>query len=561
MGIKVSEGKIEASGKIGGRAAEGSIDDEGVIELGIDFKVGGLGITSDYGGAIKISIAGQSITWGREGGLIEYKFAGFEVTVEARNCVVTETKKIAGIVVAEHTYPDPGCKLPDPPDPPKPPFDPIKGVEMEDGSDLVYCVVEYSYFSIDRVFDWWGDLMYTETSSSKHSISVSGIPTIVLAPGGIPFEISDSFEIVRTQVATPGQQLSAGVTSKKITQKVSNGRIAKNTSVTYSNRLSVHYSTAFGYQWQIPAYETNGEPSGYNGLTGAATQVPQVIFGTKTNCNIWVRSGNRKSESYWSSTNNSCIIRQVIPLGKQSQPPPILFLPTGNKPPVNQDCCEEILDKLDDFEEILHINFFKKNKFPVPAYLLAPGCDPAATTEIKNYYGLFRALFQALAHGMIVSPKVAIQDTDSVKEGDQSLNSEYLSATGWAEAITKMLYEVVDDGNVATNMDIRTGVTVTQLLVAVANLSYKVDAIIDAIGVTTIKKKDTVETSFSLVNPNNKKGFDPKKDNQKIDLNDDRSTEEVLAGLLQTRNNPIVKEEIHPKSKSLVELLEALKNK
>jgi hypothetical protein len=98
-------------------------------------------------------------------------------------------------------------------------------------------------------------------------------------------------------------------------------------------------------------------------------------------------------------------------------------------------------------------------------------------------------------------------------------------------------------------MDIRTGLTVTQLLVAVANLSYKVDAIIDAIGVTAIRKKDSVETSFSLVTETDSKGFDPNKDNKKIELNDDRSTEQVLASLLRTRNNPIVKEEIHPKQK------------
>ena len=82
---EATQGVISAEGKIGKNKASGSIDSEGIWDLGIDFKVGGLGITNDYGGAITISIAGQSITWGREGGKIHYNLGGFEVIVEARD--------------------------------------------------------------------------------------------------------------------------------------------------------------------------------------------------------------------------------------------------------------------------------------------------------------------------------------------------------------------------------------------------------------------------------------------------------------------------------------------
>ena len=229
---------------------------------------------------------------------------------------------------------------------------------------------------------------------------------------------------------------------------------------------------------------------------------------------------------------------------------------------MNNDCCEEILDSLEDLKDVLHVDLFKKEKFPIPSYLLAPGVDTNKTTVANNYYALFQKVFQALAHSTIISPKVDIQDADAVKEGDQTIDSEYLSATGWAEAVTKMLYEIVDDGNIATNMDIRTGVTVTQLLVTVVDLSHKVDCIIDCIGVTTKRTKDEVETSYNLVvQGENVKGFDPKKANQKLDLNSDVSTEQLLSSLLRTRKNPIVKEEIHPKSPTLVELLQDLKNK
>src|SRR4028118_54143 len=83
------------------------------IELGIDVGIGQLGISTDYGGGIVIGLGGQKIVWGREGGKISYNVGGLlQLTVEARDCVVVETRKIAGQVVSRHTYPDPGCKLP-----------------------------------------------------------------------------------------------------------------------------------------------------------------------------------------------------------------------------------------------------------------------------------------------------------------------------------------------------------------------------------------------------------------------------------------------------------------
>ncbi|MBD0309208.1 MAG: hypothetical protein ICV80_14175, partial [Microcoleus sp. T1-bin1] len=274
----------------------------------------------------------------------------------------------------------------------------------------------------------------------------------------------------------------------------------------------------------------------------------------------WVQSLNQLQINRYTILKHT--INQVISLGKQKQPKPRPFLQPGVPPHMKNDCCEEILDSLDDLKEVLHVDFFKKEKFPVPSYLLLPGVDTSKTTVANNYYNLFQKLFQALAHSTIISPKIDIQDADAVKEGDQTIDSEYLSATGWAESVTKMLYEIVDDGNIGTNMDIRTGVTVTQLLVAVADLSYKVDCIIDCIGITTKRTKGEVETSYNLVvEKSGPKGFDPKKANQKLDLNTDISTEELLSSLLRTRKNPIVKEEIHPKSPTLFELLQDLKHK
>jgi hypothetical protein len=89
-------------------------------EIEINLGVGSIGLTTDYGGAISLGIGGQNVTWGREGGTIHIGIGGFEVDVEARDCIVTEIKSIFGQIVAQRSYPDPGCKLPDPPEPPTP---------------------------------------------------------------------------------------------------------------------------------------------------------------------------------------------------------------------------------------------------------------------------------------------------------------------------------------------------------------------------------------------------------------------------------------------------------
>jgi hypothetical protein len=538
-----TEGVISAEGKIGKNKASGSIDSEGIWDLGIDFKVGGLGITNDYGGAITISIAGQTITWGREGGRIHYNLGGFEVIVEARDCIVTETKLIMGIEVASHMYPDPGCKLPNPNEEPKLPEPFIQpfneqGIALpETGAGWVF----YRYKYLDGSPTFYDGIYYT-TDDSYASRSINYDETFD-ASFLLPFAV----EIANTKQGYITRNLPRTTTSvvpkiikdfRRVVSVTHNGRTA--TIVDLSNTVNNN-----GVEYQGgPLYIFRGELADIKEFIELANAKEEAK-----------RLTDPRSDTY------RIIPLEFIPFkARQKKPQP--FLQPGVPPQVKNDCCEEILESLDDLKDVLHVDFFKKEKFPVPSYLLAPGVDTSKTTVANNYYNLFQKLFQALAHSTIVSPKIDIKDADAVKPGDQPINSEYLSATGWAEAITKMLYEIVDDGKVGTNMDIRTGVTVTQVLVAFADLSHRVDCIIDFIGIPTKRTKDEVETSYSLVvEGESSKGFDPKKANQKLDLNADISTEKLLSSLLRTRKNPIVKEEIHPKAPTLFELLQDLKNK
>ncbi|MEG4047817.1 hypothetical protein [Microcoleus sp. Pol17_C1] len=531
-----AEGTISAEGNIGKNKAQGSIDSEGIWDLGIDFKVGGLGITNDYGGAITVSIAGQSITWGREGGKIHYSLGGFELIVEARDCVVTETKKIMGIEVASHTYPDPGCELEPEPEPelpePPPELGPDGGINLPDTEEVGWVI-----YNMRETYYQWGRID-NPTYNNTTIRTVSDIKEKDRIATSLPFKL----------VSTKNPNGATNYTYERDT--AIHNSVTYTTSGNFGNASVVNSQKypQYTFIWWFVA-----------GFFGKVKDIKNFIELNKKNNETEIVYGlaNRYTgaKSFYFYIPTAFI--PLNPKPKTVQP----FLKPGVPPHMN-DCCEEILDTLEDLKDVLHVDFFKKKKFPVPTYLLAPGCEPGKTVDAENYYHLFQKMFQAIAHNTIVSPQIDIQDADAVKEGDQKINERYLSATGWAEAVTKMLYEIVDDGNIGTNMDIRTGVTVTQLMVAVADLSYKLDCVIDLIGIPTKRTKGEVETSYNLVlEGENTKGFDPKKSNQQLDLNTDISTEKLLSGLLRTRKNPIVKEEIHPKSPTLFEMFQKFMGK
>jgi hypothetical protein len=130
---------------------------------------------------------------------------------------------------------------------------------------------------------------------------------------------------------------------------------------------------------------------------------------------------------------------------------------------------------------------------------MAPECDPESVTEAVSYYEIFQCAFRMMAHGMIFEPRVTIKDADAAKAGDQEFKSRYLNATGWASAVSEALMEVKDDGNVSTNMDIRNGFAVTQMMVGLADALYKLDTVLDCFGIKLQHEEQTVETPYNLM--------------------------------------------------------------
>src|SRR6478672_3272174 len=87
-----------------------------------------------------------------------------------------------------------------------------------------------------------------------------------------------------------------------------------------------------------------------------------------------------------------------------------------------------------------------------------------------------------------------------------------------------------------------------------ADTLYKIDAILDCLGITLMPKVETVETPYNLMIRVGK-GFGENNDRQ-IDLNQDEATESLLPQLLQTKKNKIKTVAIHPRSRMLHEILE-----
>lgn len=514
------EQEIQVTRSIGkGGDGKITINREGGGAIEINLGVASAGLTTDYGGGISLAIAGQEVTWGREGGTIHIGIGGFEVDVEARDCIVTEIKSIAGIVVAQRTYPDPGCKLPDPPKPP------------------------------------------------KAEINVPGISGTL--PGAVFDERGNKYLLAGYYSDPPRKFYGTDVLAKKITVTYDAAKAALDGTYDESyedsfadrrygpntwEKVLKEFSSVFSFGgWHTEFVSYRGADLPQPGDTGVDRQ-GAVTITQKYNYYYYSSIGHDSYVFTSGGFNLSWAIGNVKP-----PPAPVKlipnrpFLPTGNKPP-RKDCCEEILDYLADFEEAFDVKRLLKDKFPVSNTFMAPECDPASVTEAKSYYEIMQCVFRMMAHGMIFEPRVKIKDADAAKAGDQEFKAKYLNATGWASAVSEALMEVKDDGNVATNMDIRNGFAVTQLMVGLADAHYKLDTVLDCFGIKLAHDTQTVETPYNLMIRLGK-GFGGNNERQ-IDLNQDEATEALLPQLLQTKKNKIKTVIIHPRSRTIHEMLE-----
>lgn len=535
-----------------GKKSDGKITlntEGGSIEIDLGFA--SLGATTDYGGAVSVGLLGQEITWGREGGTIHIGIGGFAVDVEARDCIVTEVKSIFGIIVAQRSYPDPGCGPPEPFVPPEPIMP-----DLPPGSDGTEKLnfLEFAWVCLNCQSNWTSyEISGNGTQTNKAGTEETKSRVKAGSPGLTPelaLDVKNHFE----------------TTSRYTFERVhgdGNNNLTGSAVVTYkgivANRIRGTADLSFWNFQNIDAVTILTPPNYSYNISGPGIS-PFVLYGTGVNIAAFIKSKNSSpehnvNEHHFAGGTIATHRYSVGVIVKQKQPVTAPLLPTGNKPPM-QNCCEDILDMLEDIKEAYAVDRLLKDGFPVSNTFMAPQCVPGTVTKAKNMYEIIQCVIRMMAHGMIFEPGVNVKDADAAKAGDQEFKAKYLNATGWASAVAEALLEVKDDGNVSTNMDIRNSFAVTQTMVGLADAIYKLGALIDMMGVEVIPKVRTVETPFNLQIQIGK-GFGDNNERQ-IDLKTDEATEALLPELLKVKTNKIKTVDIHPRSRSLKEILESI---
>jgi hypothetical protein len=482
------------------------------IELGINAGIGQLGISTDYGGGIVIGIGGQKIVWGREGGYIEYKFPGLEVIIEARDCVVVETRKVLGQVVVAHTYPDPGCKLPpepDPPkpDPPKPPPPPGTPLPKPPTPDLscshVFPSWKHNDFSLEdalrQLYPWlYGDLSDTEMAQ------LFGVPT-----AGLSSVFVEQLMPVKYFSSITGRD---DFTGNADVMGVFSGW---HNIIDEDGRIILHKVDAIEifFARKIVGYDYDRR---------------SFIWSE------WAYSGEWRHTLKCASAGN-----QPPPSG--NQPPP-----SGNRPPMPQDCCKELAADLADVKEVLAVKEILEGKLTFPWRLRMPG--GRGDEVIKDYPNLARAIVQVIDHLGIHPPKLDIKDINNAIAGDQSISNQFPCATQGFEALMAQVWDANADVDTLTNFLYRLSWLCVQQSVNLAVLSGDIQSIKDMLGGATERDSTSITTPFNIgagikeVSTKGK-GFGKSQGNRidkKIDENTEFSTESLLPEFLKIRENEII---------------------
>jgi len=502
------------------------------IELGLDVGIGQLGISTDYGGGIVIGIGGQKIVWGREGGKIYYNLGGFEVIVEARNCVVTETRKIAGQIVATHVYPDPGCKPPDPPKnplpdpPPTPPSGDEPSVSVPNDDERYWAIVGEGYLSY----------IYPALRTSLPSIGDDINLNEPITQYPVPFSVE------RTIPPLYGYQRP-----KKY-------RFRKGQNVSFG-------SIVVGYAWAPIAIGVAAISSErYNEDTGRWEPAPYydyavlALIGTGKQLNKFFAADKDLAYEIASGIPiRSLYIQgyyfpvQVIPFKPASRLPPP---PSGgNQPPMPESCCESLKADIEDIKEVLATKEILAGKITFPWKWRMPGGE--GEEVIMDYPNLARALAQMIDHLGIHPPKLSIKDINNAIAGDQGLSNQFPSATQAFEALMAQIWDANGDIDTLTNFLYRLAWLCVQQSFNLAQLTGSVESLKDMIGGETEPLETELTTPFNIAAGTEAKkaplgkGFGKSAGSSgaidnRIDANTEMSTEAMLPEFLKIRQNPIL---------------------
>jgi hypothetical protein len=502
------------------------------VEIGIDIGIGQIGISTDYGGGIVLGIGGQKIVWGREGGKIHYNIGGFEVTVEARNCVVVETRKIAGIVVGTHVYPDPGCKKPpSEPEKPRPPLDP----NPDDPSPIEVPDLDIS--------GW----VFLHIKASGYSFAGQFGEGLIFRKILSPIEERIPRFVGRAPLKLSSQVIRKAPTSYTFPEVI----IEKNGVQLFVHQIPIYDP--------VPTRDSNGFLVNTEIMRQDASSIyftgdkqPLFFWGNFRQIRKFIKTNNtnnQKIKSLYPKSYSS--ITEYIPFacipytGTVDTPPP---LPSaGNQPPMPDRCCEALKADIEEIREVLAVPEILAGKLTWPWKMRMPGGQ--GEEVIMDYPSLIRAVAQMIDHLGIHPPKLSIKDANNAIAGNQSLDNQFPSATQAFEALMSQVWDSNSDVDTLTNFLYRLSWLNVQQSMNMAKVSAQVQVISDMLGGETEPSETAITTPFNIgagvkEKSTKGKGFGKTKTqntiDSKIDANTEIVTESLLPDFLKIRENPIV---------------------
>jgi hypothetical protein len=540
------------------------------------------GVTVEVGGGVTISpgailgIPGEDSTISVEGSVsIPGASAGFESTITTDGCTITTTINVLGFSYT-HTYRNPKCDEKDPSSPPPGDDDGGDGGSGDGGSG------DGGSGDGKGSSDDWNNYDWGDDENDCY------MAAIVLSH----WNIGESFVGEKTESFDPiwfdseGKVNILAGENRESSEPPSNKYWGAALASTL-NRFGFVYRYLDMWAWKgenpYNGYIYNNNVGGYQiGIFkswgyntwvkhGFAPTPQQISFPGGSSRPTFDSSGFALWEmQVWKipDCNNNNEPEQLFPRGSPSPSPgggggsPS---PSGNgnpqynPPPKKMDnCCKETASMLRKIMKVLAVDEIDKNGFLIGNRLMMRS-GGNAVTQNKTYPQIIECLIRIMANGMIFEPDLNIKDASSTTAGNQALKVEYVNASAWAKAIGEMVYEIMDDGNASTNIELRTGITVTQTLVALVDVVRKLDAVLDALGVQLVHTREEIQTAFDLTG--GEKAFDSKGEVKTLDKLKDEDTESLLPAMLQGRKNVVKTVKIHPKADSIVELLEEINSK
>lgn len=532
--------KVNSDGSVGGKISAGPIsikgDSDGNVGIGIQTPVGGIDYNSDGSGSITAPLG----------------IAKMEV--ERKGCVYIKRTYLAGTLIDTEYQQIEDCEEepPDPPDPDNPKHEPPKG-ENDKGLPL----------------------------PPPLQPPIPGKPGDFLTilrgwqyVGGYINDYSDGYTYIDKQkwnstVTLAGEvDLTNPVHRQTLYNKTDNGTMVR----TVGSRTRVEIRGSITKTGHLTINEPGGSFTEGEVDPGGTAGLHWYVLASMT----WEDWSENYTGilSFVSDDGTHVVYAQIVPLavlvnGEQPPPPsppspPIEHPPPP--PPIMSNCCKEskvdlarVEEALERLEQVIGTREILDHPqgFGVPNKMLIPGGDGYSYS--KNYLNIFTWLFASIDRYGFDGPIIVdIADTDKGKAGDQGLKIQVNSLSTAIQTLLSLAVENKGDQATRLNIQIRLAFMLTRLMRMMHKMYYLVVAILEGLGIPTIKKRiKDIPFEFNL-NPDDL-GFGKKA--EKLDTMNEDELEAQLPKILDTKEMDLIVEQFKPNQLDLRGFLLKLINK